>query len=81
MLSIILGQPNILIMKEKYVIAISIVLSTIIYVFGNRYFYIQPTSKVKMGVFDKFTGKTYFASGYNDLVDGTTTKRELKEGD
>ena len=47
-------------MKEKYVIAIAIVLSTIIYVFGNRY---TPMETDSTGIsFDRFTGmgKKYF---------------------
>ena len=49
-------------MKEKYVLAIAIVLSTIIYVFGNRY---VPMETDSTGIsFDRFTGngKRYFVS-------------------
>ena len=39
---------------KHYIIAIAIVLSTIIYVFGNRYLFINTD---KLVAFDKFTGK------------------------
>ena len=65
---------------EKYIIAIAIVLSTVIYVFGNRYLYNPPTEGKNntFYVFDKFTGKSYYRNGHNDFVGGTYTPRELK---
>ena len=61
-------------MKEKYVIAISIVLSTIIYVYGNRYDFLSGEYTL---VFDKFTGKVYSKGSVADYVDGTAVNRKL----
>ena len=63
---------------KDYIIAIAIVLSTTIYVFGNRYFHIPYTANQKAAVFDKFTGKIYYSGGHNDFIDGTFTPRKLK---
>ncbi len=67
---------------KNYIIAIAIVLSTIIYVFGNRYFYDARTANSGYSVFDKFTGKVYYTIGKErnvvDFVDGTFTKKTLK---
>ena len=66
---------------KDYIIAIAIVLSTTIYVFGNRYFHIPYTANQKAAVFDKFTGKTYLQTGMIDLVDRTFTNEKLVEED
>ena len=66
---------------KDYIIAIAIVLSTTIYVFGNRYFHIPYTANQKAAVFDKFTGKTYLQNGMIDLVDRTFTNEKLVEED
>lgn len=63
---------------KHYIIAIAIVLSTIIYVFGNRYLFNPTTSDRTSTVFDKFTGKIYYSGGHNDFIDGTFTPRKLK---
>jgi len=67
---------------KNYIIAIAIVLSTIIYVFGNRYFYDARTANSGASVFDKFTGKVYYTTGKEirvvDFVDGTFTKENFE---
>ena len=65
---------------KNYIIAVAIVLSTIIYVFGNRYDNAlgYTTDLIRIYVFDRFTGKYYYNKGHNDLIEGTYTPRELK---
>ena len=67
---------------KNYILAIAIVLSTIIYVFGNRYSYSARTANVYASVFDKFTGKVYYSivkeRNVVDFVDGTYTKENFE---
>ena len=60
---------------EKYIIAIAIVLSTIIYVFGNKNDSIPDKYE---GVIDRFSGKQYHLNDEVDYVNRTFRKRKLK---
>ena len=64
---------------EKYIIAIAIVLSTIIYVFANRYddAVLSTSKEARIYILDRFTGKYYYNKGHNDLIEGTYTPRKL----
>ena len=66
---------------KKYIIAIAIVLSTIIYVFGNRYYFNPNTANAKPTVFDKFTSKIYLQNGMIDYVDGTFANQKYVKED